>query len=35
MGLTVAGVLLIAVGALGAPAVVVLGAVALAAGLWG
>jgi hypothetical protein len=35
VGLTVAGVLMVAVGALGAPAVAVLGAVALAAGVWG
>ena len=35
VGLTVAGVVLIAVGALGAPAIAVIGAVALAAGVWG
>jgi hypothetical protein len=35
VGLTVSGVVLIAVGALGAPALAVIGAVALAAGVWG
>jgi hypothetical protein len=34
-GLTVGGVVLIVVGALGAPAIAVIGAVALAAGVWG
>jgi hypothetical protein len=35
VGLTVAGVVLIAVGALGAPAIAVIGVVSLAAGVWG